>query len=240
MKRFQCVIGFLRHPVIHSVLLAVFVVLVALACKGKASGNKSSASSAPVGSPKYRREQATAEVKKRLETIAGFAAQVKQAPSVSRNQPLARSADRRRFVVIAEAFLEDPSREETKEELPLRSDLLSLCKRALGNEVIGEADLEHLEDCAKLEYVAVVRPKRLVPPKVRVATKTFDPGKVEGDVFVFDLPKGTVVGSYAVAATNKDEIERQGGGDEEQWMGSAMRNLATKTNRAVEDLLTKD
>lgn len=227
-----------RHSALHSLVLIFVVVSAALACKRKGSSSTSASSAAPSGSPRHRRELATAEVTRRFETISGFAAQVRSAEGVTGNRPLARRPERGQYAVIGDTFLEDPSREENKQELPLRSDLLSLCKKALRAEVIGEVDLEHLEECAKLEYLAVVRTKRLTPPKIKIATKTFDSGKVEGDVFVFDLPKGALVASYRIVVTNKDEIKREGGGDEEQWLGSAMRNLATRTNRAVEGLLT--
>jgi hypothetical protein len=173
-------------------------------------------------------------VKQRLQTIAALAAQVKDAPGGK--GPLEKKHVR--IEIIGESWLQDPEQSSSSEGVDLHSTLLSLCKGYVTNQTVTDDSAKYLEECSKLEYVAVVRTRSFTKPTINMQAKSYDPGKFSGEVLVFSLPKGELSASYSVEATNSEELELDEKNPHEgHWYRQAMADLSSNAKSAVEKAL---
>jgi len=84
---------------------------------------------------------------------------------------------------------------------------VKVCGEALRGDFIGHpggAEL-FLKDCARAEYVFVQRTRSDQAAEL-VGSDTFNPGMYEGDVLLFRLSDGALLGGFAVNAKSSDEV----------------------------------
>jgi hypothetical protein len=89
-----------------------------------------------------------------------------------------------------------------------RAGDVKVCGEALRGEFIGHpggAEL-FLQGCARAEYLFVQRTRTDQAAEL-VGESSFEPGSYEGDVLLFRLDDGALLGGFAVAATSSDEVQ---------------------------------
>jgi hypothetical protein len=209
------------------VFLVLAIVLLAAGC------NRSRKEASP--ETKKRKAELAPQVSKRLQMIAGLAGVVKETPPVGAANPLAKAPYPARIAIVGEDWLADPARQASADsEVDLRSIPLSLCKSDVESEWVNDEDIPQMEACVNLEYVAVVRKRSLQLPQVGEDKKSFSPGRFEGDMLVFDVPKGDLVASYRLEATNTEQLELTGDPSGGDWMREAVRDLSKNSQAAAE------
>lgn len=80
----------------------------------------------------------------------------------------------------------------------------------------------YLAACARLRFILVIRAKELVPPRAAVGATTFTRGHFIGDVVVFDVATGKMLGGFPVSAQNADDVTIVSGENQQQRL---LRNL---------------
>lgn len=214
-----------------SVSLLVLVIATSLACKRKSSDGSGA------GDDSERTAQLKASVTERLGQIAGLATKVQAEPPTKVDSPVGAALSRGTFALLGEKSLADPGRSPESGELAFPNVTLSLCKSALGKAPPSADDVGYLEQCAKIEHVAVIRQKELVRPHIRTS-KTFDPGTFRGDALVFHLATGEVRGRYLLVVKNDPQLELPGEKhSKDEWEGLAVADLKVNTESDVEKLL---
>jgi hypothetical protein len=212
---------------LHALLLVICVLGALLACKKKSDNELSPEA-------RQRADALKPEVKQRLQQIAALAPKVKEGPKAT-----SETSHKTRFIeTTGEAWLVDPTRSGSSEEIDLGSAALSVCKRIVDSERMTKDDLESLEHCARINQVAVVESRDLTKPEIDIRAKSYDPGKFRGYVYVFDLPSGALVAYQEVTATNSEELELdKSNPDEGHWYRLAMSDLTTNAKSAVQKSL---
>jgi hypothetical protein len=79
-----------------------------------------------------------------------------------------------------------------------------------------------LWQCETLRYLLVIRPRTWLAPRADEATRTFTPGSLKGDVLVFDLKAGKVVGGFPFWVLNERRLDVPAG---EGQTDRLLRNL---------------
>ncbi len=214
-----------------SIFLLGLVIATLLACKRKSSDGSGA------GDDSERTAQLKASVTERLSQIAGLAAKVQAEPQTKADAPVSGALSRGTFAVLGDKSLADPGRSGESGELAFSDVTLSLCKSALAKAPPSADDVGYLEQCAKVEHVAVIRQRELVRPHIRTS-KTFDPGTFRGDALVFHLATGEIRGRYLLVVRNDPQLELPGEKhSKDEWEGLAMADLKVNTQSNVEKLL---
>lgn len=215
--------------------------LALLACKKKPPPDP--VSTAPTQSPLAAREEAARpKVKRVLEQIAGVAAKAKAEKRVTTKRGLKTKLETKQFVTLGDKWLAAPNRLPEAGEVPVQSNVLSICASRLEKPQAQTADttqsdVDWLEECAALEYVAVVRPRKVGLPKVNLATKTFTPGSYEGDMLLFELASGEIKGRYPLNITNSDELTYLEGSAQDSWDKEAQDDLGKNVTGVIRETL---
>ena len=84
---------------------------------------------------------------------------------------------------------------------------VAVCGEALRGAFYGAAAgaRAFMTECARTQYVFVLR-TRVHEMATVLDNQSFSPGRYEGDVLLFRLSDGALLGGFAVAATNGDEV----------------------------------
>lgn len=212
----------LVNPLVSTALLACLVVAVALACK-KAKPGLSPAAAAQV-------EKLKPEVKLKLTQVASLESKTKSVPHTSTDEPPTTVVSP---AIIDESRLANPAK-SSSDAIEFHDSLLSVCKSNAEATSLKDDDVQWLERCSKLETVAVVRQRNFVRPEVDERTKTFKPGKFEGDVLVFHLPSAELRGRFALDVENDDKLELKGNPQKHEWERFAESELKTKVKSEIQ------
>ena len=89
-------------------------------------------------------------------------------------------------------------------------ELLSNCKadtKKSAQEAAGDAT-ERLKACSELELLAVVRKVGFTKPTADMASKTYSPGELAGEVLVFDIDSAKYLGGFKVNAKTPDSLDK--------------------------------
>lgn len=221
--------------------VAAVVLLALLACKKKESAQEAPAPApaAPASaSPEDRKVHD--DVKALVARFAGFAKTAKAEPPVRRDRPFATKVASGEYVFLGVEWLADPHAERATDALELESTVLSLCSYAARSEDPKEDDLKYAKECLGWKYVAALRAKKIVLPKVNLGTKSFAPGSVEGDLLLFDAGTGKIVGRYVVSITNSDELTFSEGQPESAWQTIAGIDLRDNVRAVVAQRLAHE
>ena len=214
------------------VLIAVLVCAL-LACKRKESAGGSGS-----GSLGDRAAKIKPDAKKRLAQLAALAPKVKAEAAVTSDKPVAVRPSRKTVAITGDRWLTDPNYSPSSEELNFGNTLLSLCKHGTEGESQTEDHIKYLEQCVAFEIVAVVRQRSIARPKIKMKSKTYDPGQVKVDVLVYELATAQLIGAYDVQVTNSPELKLPGSDQSEaDWLGLAMADLKVGAELKVEDKL---
>jgi hypothetical protein len=88
------------------------------------------------------------------------------------------------------------------------SEVLSACARMVKNgDVTGVTDVStNLRDCSTAEHLVVIRTRSLTQPKQVGGINQYEAGRATGDVLVFELSGGKLVGSAPYSATSSRDV----------------------------------
>lgn len=91
-----------------------------------------------------------------------------------------------------------------------RASRVEGCGEALRGEFSGIAKgaALYLEECGRAEYVFVLRTHADEPARL-VGSDSFEPGRYEGDVLLFRIADGMLLGGFRVSAESSDQVSVQ-------------------------------
>jgi hypothetical protein len=223
------------------VLIAVFLGAL-LACKKKTASDP--APSVSTESPDAKRfKELVPKVKTLVGKLPAMAEKAKAEPPVKSDRPLTSKLEKSKLAVVGDKWLGDTHRSASDGELDLDDATLSLCAYAIDKKVESTKDSEvkddvkYLEQCLAWEYVAVVRARKVTLPKIKLASKSFDPGEVEGDLLLFGVSDATIQARYRFRTTNSDELKWFEGKPEKDWAEESMRDLARNLKGVIQERL---
>ncbi|MBK8997163.1 MAG: hypothetical protein IPM35_15640 [Myxococcales bacterium] len=188
-----------------------------------------------------RFKELTPKVKALLGKLPEMSQKAKTEPAVKSEQPLKTKLEKTKFVTIGDKWLLDVHRDPSDGELDLDDTKLSLCAYAVEKqgESLKDSDIKdnvrYMEECLAWEYIAVVRPKKVTMPKIMMATKTFEPGEVSGDLLLFAMPAGEIKARYRFRTTNSDELKWFEGKPEKEWSDESKRDLVENLKGVIEE-----
>ncbi len=227
-------------PRLHAVLWLGVLLGALLACK-----KKSDPAPAPTvyTEPEHlkRFKELAPKVKALLGKLPEMSQKAKSEPAVKSDKPLTVKLEKTKFITIGDKWLLDVHRDPTDGEIDLDDTKLSLCAYAVDKkpESMKDSDIKsdvgYMEDCLAWEYIAVVRPKKVTMPKIMMATKTFEPGEVQGDLLLFAMPAGEIKARYRFRTTNSDELKWFEGKPEKEWSDESKRDLVENLKGVIEE-----
>jgi hypothetical protein len=113
---------------------------------------------------------------------------------------------------IREDSLPAPSGADSEDLGAGHSHTLEACGEALNGEASGHpgAFEDFLKTCGSAEYVFVLRSTKEESAQI-VDQETFRPGSFEGDVLLYRITDGSLLGGFRVSAGSSDSVMAQGG-----------------------------
>ena len=213
--------------------------LALLACKKKEAPAPTS-DTPTVSTTRTRYDELAPKMKARLEKLAAMSKQAESEPKVKKEKPFATKLEDKQFIVIGDRWLDNPHYEPNAEEIDLDDTNLSLCSYATKSESPKDDDNGYMEECLAWKHVAVVRARKIVLPVVDMQSKTFEPGKLDGDLLLFDLSTGEIVGRYLLGITNSDELKWFEGRPEQDWKDESKRDLVENVRGVVSERLRQE
>jgi hypothetical protein len=238
-----------------SIVAAAFLACFGFGCE-RTKPKKDTAPAARESSSKLEKKakKLGPKVTKRLSQISSLAKKAGSEPPVEANEPLKKKLETGTWVILGDAWLKDPHHVAAADELSFDTGPVSLCAFAVEEnedeadededeedqepDAVDDLDVELLQECAALEYVAVIRTHDLDRPEVHADRGTFERGEFRGDLLVFHLKSGEVRGRYKIAVTNDAELTQDGKSSrDDAWIGLAMANLKGNVERAAEEKL---
>jgi hypothetical protein len=212
------------------IALCAMLICVLLACKRKGGTSTESLSD--------RAAKLQPDAKRRLEQVAALAPKVKAEVAVTTDKPVDTKLSRKAVAIVGDDFLTDPNRRLPKEGLRFENTLLSLCKHQTVDAPDDEDDVAYLEQCVALKTVAVIRQRSLQLPKVNMKSGTYDSGRLEADVLVYELETAELIGAYRILVGNDPELRLPGANHSEQdWTRMAVSDLEGNAETKVEEKL---
>jgi hypothetical protein len=113
---------------------------------------------------------------------------------------------------------------------PIITNCASLVRKKKMADGGASKATKYLKACAQLKYMVVLRQRSGSKPKEDAGTKTFTPGSYSGDVFVFDLGSGKMLGGFTVDVTS---------GSTKVKKGESAGSFQSEVEKAVLDGLKK-
>jgi hypothetical protein len=229
------------HPTLRIREGIVGVALVGaalLACKKKDAPAPSTDTPA-VSTTRVRHSELAPKLKARIETLAGIGKTAASEPKLKKEKPIANKLDKKQFVIVGDKWLDNVHYDQGPEELDLEDTKLAACEYAIDEESPDDDDVSYMDECLAWEYVAVIRPRKIVLPVIKMASKTFEPGQLDGDLLLFDLSSGEIVGRYLLGITNSDELKWFEGKPEEDWKTESKRDLVQNVRAVIEERLAQ-
>lgn len=216
---------------------AIVLVLAALlACKKKQS--ESTPAPAPTVDPTAAKAaELKPKAKARLDQFVALSKKVKSEPDVKADKGFKTKLEKEKFVIIGDKWCEDPQYRHGDSEIDLGSSVLYLCKSALEKTSPASDDLKYWEECLSWTHLAVLRPRKISFPKIKMESKTFEPGEVTGDMLLFDIASGEIKGRYRMRITNSDELTWYEGKPEKEWFDESKRDLVKNVTGVAEEML---
>lgn len=209
----------------RSLTCALLLLAALLACKKKPPPKPTPAPSATVSPELERAQKMLPDVKKLMTSLEEMSKKAEKEPRVRKNKKFDTKLEDDKILIVAQKWLTDRSREAEANELAITETVLSLCSTIAYLAKPKAEDAKWMDECLAWKYVAVVRPRELTLPKVNMAEKSFDPGSQDGDVLLFEIASGDIVGRYKFSITNSDEIRELENSKESDWNDRAKQDL---------------
>lgn len=227
-------------PRLHVRSFALSTVLIAVtACqKREAPVSSSEPTAAATESPdvaQAKKEQP--KLKAMMDKMPDIAKKASTEPPVKVSQPLATKLENAKFAIIGQKWVTEPFRDPAPDELDFDHSVFSICSSTATDEKLDAEDLKYMQECLAWEYLAVVRPRGVTMPKVKLAEKSFEAGSCTGDVLLFELKSGEVKGRYTMNITNSDEISNFQGSSDKDWQDQAKRDLLENVTGVIGERL---
>jgi hypothetical protein len=164
---------------------------------------------APTVDPRF--EPAKAAFEKKLSLLPAIAKTLHGTPPLKHDTVAA--AARGRFAIISSPQLSGLGDCFEGASSGVCDDLwwaLSSCHRIAEQkaEAVMELDVTALERCSTLPRLAVVRQTAFHPPKADRASRTYEPGHLAADVFVFDFETGALLGGLRTDARTPESLDQ--------------------------------
>lgn len=227
---------------LRSVSLVALLGIALLACK-----KKSTSSPSPSVSTESEQSKRFKELAPKVKTLVGklptMAEKAKSEPVVKKDQPLADKLDKAKFLIVGDKWLDAPDRKADEGEVDLGSSTLYLCKNAAGKDPHKtknsdlKNDVGYMEECLGWEYVAVLRARAVTMPKIKMASKSFDKGEVQGDLLLFSASTAEVAARYTFRTTNSDELSWFEDTPEQEWVDKSKRDLVENLQGVIQERL---
>jgi len=222
----------------RSILMLLLLVAGALlACKKKKPPDPMPVASASAAPENVKGKELAPQNKKFIEQVEAIAKKAGKEPPVRKDRPFKEKIDKDKFVIVGSKWVTNPHADVAKDELELKPTVLSLCTYQKDNAEIEADHVKYAEECLGWEYIVVVRQKSLLMPKVKMATKTFDPGSFIGDMLLFDIKTGDIKGRYQMSITNSDKLTYLENRSEDDWHDVAKRDLLENVTGVIEERL---
>lgn len=167
----------------------------------------------------------------------------KSEPAVKSDQPLKTKVEGEKLIIIGDKWLADTHRDPAEDEIDLDDATLSLCAYAVDKKAEStkdgdlKSDVGYMQQCLAWEYIAVVRTKKITMPKIKMESKSFDPGEVSGDLLLFAMPAGEIKARYRFRTTNSDELTWFEGKPEKEWAEESKRDLVKNLKGVIQERL---
>lgn len=217
---------------------ALLVGATLLACKKKApEPAPAPAPSATVSPDLESAKKLQPDIKKLMGRVSDMAAKARKEPKVRADRPFKTKLEDGKYIIVGDKWLDDPHRKAGDDELDLGVTVLSLCAYAAKDDELEANDLKYMQECLGWDYMAVVRQRSLTPPKVKLDSDSFDAGSFVGDLLLFDLDTGNIVGRYQMNITNSDKLTYQEGKPEAEWQELAKRDLLENVTGVIGERL---
>lgn len=227
----------MRAPVCERVSMVVVLLAVLLGCKKRPEPTEPGPTAPTVSTTEVRAAEIVPKLKARMDLLSTIAKTARKEPKVKKERPLKTKLETKQFIVIGEKWLDDVHYEPTSAELSLRDTTLSLCGHALKATPPKDDDLRYADECLAWQYVAVIRTRKIVMPVVNMEKKTFKPGQLDGDLLLFDLADGAIVGRYLLGIMNSDELTWFEGKPADEWTEESKRDLVKNVRGVIEERL---
>jgi hypothetical protein len=229
------------HPtrrVCEAIVSVALLSAVLLACKKKEAPAPST-ETPTVSTAIARHAELVPKLKARMEMLASIGKTSKSEPKLKKEKPLATKLDKNELVIIGDKWLDDVHRDPDADEVDLEDTNLSLCEYAIREQAPDDDDVKYMQECLAWKYVAVIRPRKILFPVIKMASKTFEPGQLDGDLLLFDLSSGEIAGRYLLGITNSDELKWFEGKPEEDWKTESKRDLVENVRAVIEERLAQ-
>jgi hypothetical protein len=208
-----------------------------LACKKKSAPDPAPAPATTVSPELERAKKLLPDVKKLMTSLEEMSKKADKEPRVRKDKKFETKLEDGKYLTVGQKWLTDPRRKADADELEITETVLSICSSIA---YVGEPkadDVKYMEECLGWKHIAVVRPRGLTMPKVKMETKTFDAGSFEGDMLLFDAATGDIVGRYQMNITNSDKISELENSKEDEWQDAAKKDLLENVTGVIGEQL---
>lgn len=223
----------------RSVLWLGALLVALLACKKKSAPDPTPVATESADAKQFR--ELAPKVRSLLGKLPEMSQKAKSEPAVKKDQPLTTKLERDKVIIVGDKWLTDVHRSPGEDEIDIDEATLSLCAYAVDKKVESTKDSEVKDDvkymgqCLAWEYIAVVRPRKITMAKIKMASKSFDPGEVEGDLLLFAVPAAELKARYRFRTTNSDKLEWFEGTPEKEWADKSKRDLVENLKGVIEE-----
>lgn len=218
-------------------VLLMLVVGSLLACKKRKAPDPMPVPSATAAPENVKGKELAPQLKKFMDQVEAIAKKAAKEPPVRKDRPFKTKLEKGKFVIVADKWLKNPHADVSDDELELKVTVLSLCAYDKDKTEVAVNDLKYAEECLGWDYIAVVRQRSLTMPKVKMATKTFDPGSFLADMLLFEIESGEIKGRYQMSITNSDKLTYLENRSEDDWHSVAKRDLLENVTGVIEERL---
>lgn len=216
--------------------MTALVVGSLLACKQKKAPDVTPAAPSATASPDIERaKKLQPQIQELMKQLAAAAKKAAKEPKVKSDRPLKTKLEKGKFVILGDKWLTEPQRDAAADELKLDNTVLFLCTHGAEKAALEANDVKYFEECLGWDYIAVVRPRRLDLPKVKMGTSTFAPGSFKADMLLFEVKSGEIKGRYQMGITNSDKLTYPENSTEAEWDDKAKRDLIENVIGVIEE-----
>lgn len=219
-------------------VFALVVIGALLACKKKEAPTETT-EPVKTESPNVAKGKALQPVlKTRLGQITAVSKKVKSEPAVKKDQPFKTKLEKTQYFILGAPWLDNPGRPHDENELDLDDTTFFICTNRGEQTEFTDDELKWMQECIDWKYIAVVRPKKVTVPKIKLDSKSFEPGQFDGDLLLFELSTGNIVGRYQMGITNSDKLTYLEGKSEKEWEKESMNDLLENVTGVIEERMS--
>jgi hypothetical protein len=208
-----------------------------LACKKKPPPDPAPAATETVSPELERAKKLLPDLKKLMSSLEEMSKKADKEPRVRKNKKFDTKLEDGKFLIVGQKWLTEPRRKTDADELELTTTVFSICSSIA---YVGEPkaeDAKYMDECLAWTHIAVVRPRSITMPKVKMESKSFDAGSFDADMLLFEVSSGDVVGRYKMSITNSDKISELENSKESDWQEEAQKDLLENVTGVIGEQL---